>query len=139
MSLCSRTLTKLGSTVLHRTQAKAGWGCTLQELYRLYVLSDNRDTFPLMRGTLFPARRRRAVPGSSGCGRAAQYSLASDPLCPCRAASNPPLRTAPCSGFAPFSPQSSGPGSSSCCGLAAEPMCGVWLGTTPAAVVGRPL
>lgn len=90
----------------------------------------------LKRGTLVPAQRRRVVLENSECGRAAQCSLVSGPLCPCPAGSSPPppLRTAPRLGFVPSSLQSSGPGSSSCCVLAAGPRRGVWPGTTQAVV-----
>lgn len=92
------------------------------------------------RGTLFPAQRQRTVPGNSECGRAGQCSLVSGPLCPCPAGSSPspPLTTAPRLGSVPPSLRSSGPGSNSCCVLAAGPRRGVWPGTTPAVVWRRP-
>lgn len=115
----------------------------LLEHSRLYRMNydHSRSLFKVpKRGTLSPAQRQRPVPGNSECGRAAQCSLVSGPLCPCPAASSPspPLRTAPRSGFVLSSLRSSGPGSSSCCVLAAGPRRGVWPGTTPAAVWRRP-
>lgn len=107
---------------------------------RLYKMNYDHGRSLFKTGTLSPARRRRAVPGSSECGTAAQCNLVSGPLCPCPAGSSPspPLSTAPRLGFAPSSLRSSGPGSSSCCVLAAGPRRGVWPGTTLAVVWRRP-
>lgn len=101
-----------------------------------YDHSRSLSTAPT-RGTLSPARKRRSVPGSSECGRVAQCSPVSVPLCPCPAVSSP-LTSAPCLGFVLSSLQSSGPGSSSCCVPAAGPRRGVWPGTTLAVVWRRP-
>lgn len=92
------------------------------------------------RGTLSPARRLRAALASSGCGTAARCSLVSGFRCPCPAGSSPPPppTTAPRLGFVPFSPRSSGPGSSSCCVPAAGPTGGVWPGMTLAVAWRRP-
>lgn len=90
-------------------------------------LSQGTPVGPCFRtGTLSPARRARAGPGSSGSGRGARCSPASAPRCPRPAGSSQlwPRPTGGCSGSWRSSLRSSGPGSSSCFGPSGGPRSG---------------